>query len=143
MAGSCAAHESLQPFYCTARTASRISARDGVSDDPGRVFSVAIQVLTEFTLLRTIQTAACAFIAALVVGGGSAARAESAYSFAAAPGRLPKNVVPTHYAIDLKPDLITRAVPGSEIVDIKVLAPTDRLVLNALDMVVQSASLEG
>ncbi|MGZ3511892.1 MAG: M1 family metallopeptidase, partial [Candidatus Binataceae bacterium] len=51
--------------------------------------------------------------------------------------------MPTHYAIDLKPDLITRAVPGSEIVDIKVLAPTDRLVLNALDMVVQSASLEG
>ena len=27
------------------------------------------------------------------------------------------------------------AVPGSEVVDIKVLAPTDRLVLNALDMV--------
>ncbi|MGZ6241105.1 MAG: M1 family metallopeptidase [Candidatus Binataceae bacterium] len=94
-------------------------------------------------MLRTIQIAACAFIAALVVGGGPAARAESVYSFAAAPGRLPKNVVPTHYAIDLKPDLITRAVPGSEIVDIKVLAPTDRLVLNALDMVVQSASLEG
>jgi aminopeptidase N len=93
-------------------------------------------------LLRAIQIAAFAFVAALVAGGG-VSRAESVYSFATTPGRLPKNVMPTHYTIDLKPDLTTRAVSGSEVVDIKVIASTDRLILNAVDIVLQSASLEG
>ncbi len=93
-------------------------------------------------MFRVIQIAALAFVAAIFVGS-SVSRAESVYSLATTPGRLPKTVIPTHYVIDLKPDLTTRAVSGSEVVDIKVLAPTDRLVLNALDMVLRSASLEG
>jgi aminopeptidase N len=91
---------------------------------------------------RATQITASALIAALLVGSG-VSRAESGYSFATTPGRLPKTVVPAHYAIDLKPDLTTLAVSGSEVVDIKVLVPTDRLVLNAVDMVLQSALLDG
>jgi aminopeptidase N len=94
------------------------------------------------SLFRTVRIAALALIAALLTGSG-VARAESVYSFATTPGRLPKTVVPVHYAIDLKPDLATLAVSGSEVVDINVLVPTDRLVLNAVDMVLHSASLEG
>src|SRR6202035_4832778 len=93
-------------------------------------------------LFRAIQMAALAIVAALLAGSG-VALAESVYSFATTPGRLRKNVVPTHYAIDLKPDLTTLAVGGSEVVDIKVLTPTDRLVLNAVDMTLRSAALEG
>ena len=93
-------------------------------------------------LFRVIQIIASGLVAALVVGSG-VARAESAFSFAATPGTLPKNVVPTHYAIDLKPDLTTLAVKGFEVVDIKVITPTDRLVLNAVDMTVVSATLKG
>jgi aminopeptidase N len=92
-------------------------------------------------VFRAIQITAFALIAALLVGS-SVSRAESVYSFATTPGRLPKTVVPVHYAIDLKPDLTTLALSGSEVVDIKVLEPTDRLVLNAVDMVLHSASLD-
>ncbi len=96
-------------------------------------------------LLRAIQIAAFAglVLTAALLAGAGVARAESVYAFATTPGRLPKNVVPTHYAIDFKPDLNTLALSGSEVVDIKVLEPTNRLVLNAVDMVLQSASLEG
>ncbi|MGO9450654.1 MAG: hypothetical protein ACLQDV_06345 [Candidatus Binataceae bacterium] len=64
------------------------------------------------------------------------ARAEDPYLFATAPGKLPKTVVPTHYTVSLQPDLNTLAMPGVEVVDINVLRPTSRLVLNALNMAI-------
>jgi aminopeptidase N len=96
-------------------------------------------------LFRAIQIAALAALVSIatLLAGAGVSHAESAYSFATTPGRLPKTVVPTHYAIDLKPDLATLVLSGSEVVDIKVLESTDRLVLNAVDMVLQLASLEG
>src|SRR5260370_34207804 len=93
------------------------------SDDPIRYSLWQIHMARRSSpLFRAIQMAALAIIAALAAGSG-VARAESVYSFATTPGRLPKNVVPTHYAIDLKPDLTTLAVGGSEGVGIKVLPP--------------------
>lgn len=93
-------------------------------------------------MFRVIQIAVLSLVGALAAAGGVAC-AESPYSFAAVPGRLPKDVAPTRYAIDLKPDLATRVLSGSELVDIRVIAPTSRLILNAVDLSLQSASLEG
>ncbi len=100
------------------------------------------------SLLGAIQIAVLVAFAAFVstatlLASAGVSCAESIYSFATTPGRLPKTVVPTHYAIDLQPDLATLATSGSEMVDIKVIEPTDRLMLNALDLLLQSASLEG
>jgi len=72
----------------------------------------------------------------LVPAFGNLARVEAPYLFATAPGKLPKTVVPTHYMVSLRPDLKTLAMPGVEVVDIDVLQPTSRLVLNALNMAI-------
>lgn len=68
--------------------------------------------------------------------------AEPAFSFGATPGKLPKNVVPIHYALDLAPDLDKLTFSGSEVVDIDVAEPTARLVLNAVDMTIEAASAD-
>jgi aminopeptidase N len=85
---------------------------------------------------------AATLVVVLVAAPGLCA-AEPVYSFAATPGRLPKTVVPLHYAIDLKPDLESLVISGSEMVEIEVLQPTDRLVLNAVNMTLDAASLDG
>jgi len=71
------------------------------------------------------------------------AHADAPYSFAATPGQLPKTVAPVHYTLDLRPNLEALTVTGSAVIDIEVREPTDRLVLNAVDMTFSSASLEG
>jgi aminopeptidase N len=86
--------------------------------------------------------AVLAAAAGLALSISAGAAAESAYSFDAAPGKLPKTVVPVHYAIELTPDLESLALPGVEVVDIEVREPTARLVLNAVNTTFASASID-
>src|SRR6266446_20421 len=71
------------------------------------------------------------------------AHADAPYSFATTPGQLPKTVAPVHYTLDLQPNLEALTVTGSAVVDIEVREPTDRLVLNAVDMTFSAALLDG
>lgn len=54
--------------------------------------------------------------------------------------RLPRNVVPSRYAITLEPDLAAFTFAGSVAIDIKVEEKTDRIVLNAADLELVSVS---
>jgi aminopeptidase N len=72
---------------------------------------------------------------------GSAA-AEPAYSFDTTPGKLPKAVIPVHYAIELTPDLASLALAGVEVVEIEVRKPTARLTLNAVNITFGAASID-
>jgi aminopeptidase N len=58
-------------------------------------------------------------------------------AFGATPGKLPTTVFPAHYALELKPDLKKLAF------DIDVTAPTERLVLNAVDLAIERAAIDG
>jgi len=84
---------------------------------------------------------AAATLALALALGGSAAT-EPVYSFAATPGKLPKTVVPSHYAIELEPNLESLTLAGSVLVDIEVHEPTAQVVLNAVSMTLAGATVD-
>ena len=87
--------------------------------------------------------AALAAFAMLFAAQSGAAVAETTFNFAATPGKLPKNVVPTHYTIELLPELEDLSLSGRETVDIEVREATDRVVVNAVNMTLSIADADG
>jgi aminopeptidase N len=69
--------------------------------------------------------------------------AESKFDFATTPGKLPREVRPSDYAIRIEPNLDTLTFTGSETVQLQVEKPVTKLVLNALEMEIASASVDG
>ena len=69
--------------------------------------------------------------------------AESKFDFATTPGKLPKEVRPSEYAIRIEPNLDKLRFTGSETVQLQVDKPVTKLVLNALEMEIASASIDG
>jgi aminopeptidase N len=73
----------------------------------------------------------------------AASFADEPFSFAATPGKLPKSVVPEEYLVHVVPDLKTYTFHGSEVIRINVIEPTSKIVLNALQIEVDTAELSG
>src|ERR1022692_2240143 len=69
--------------------------------------------------------------------------AESPFNFATTPGKLPKNVVPISYDIQLKPNIGKRSFTGSETVALDVRKPAKTITLNANTIAIASAKLLG
>jgi len=69
--------------------------------------------------------------------------AEKPFDFASTPGKLPKTVVPEEYAIRIAPDLGKFTFAGSETIKLNVRQPVRELVLNAAEIEIASASLDG
>jgi aminopeptidase N len=90
-------------------------------------------------LLLSVQCAAASAMAAALPATGAAV--EKPFSFDATPGQLPKNIVPQDYALHIVPDFEKFSFTGSETIRIQVRQPSMRIMLNALDLEVQSATL--
>ncbi|MES3021348.1 MAG: M1 family metallopeptidase [Pseudomonadota bacterium] len=71
------------------------------------------------------------------------AHAEAPYSFAATPGKLPKDVVPLQYAAHLVPNLEANTFIGSETVEIEVRSATSTIMLNVDNIEIDAATLNG
>ncbi|HET7764455.1 MAG TPA: M1 family metallopeptidase [Burkholderiales bacterium] len=67
------------------------------------------------------------------------ALAEPRFSFSTTPGKLPKDVVPRHYALRITPG--ADAFEGEAVIDIDVARPVPAIVLNASDLRFKSARL--
>ncbi len=70
-----------------------------------------------------------------------AVAAEGRFSFESTPGKLPKAVIPRHYALHLEPNLDKFTTRGNVEIDIEVKKPVREIVLNALDLEVTKATL--
>jgi aminopeptidase N len=70
------------------------------------------------------------------------AAVEKPFNFNETPGKLPKEVVPTEYAIRIVPNLDNFTFAGSETVKLTVRSPVHQLVLNALELRIEAASVD-
>src|SRR3954471_20278568 len=70
-------------------------------------------------------------------------RAEEPFDFLTTPGKLPKEIVPLDYAIRIVPNLGKLSFAGTETVNLRVRKPARKIVLNALELEVSAASVDG
>src|SRR5216117_610555 len=73
----------------------------------------------------------------------STIHAEKPFEFARTPGKLPKEVVPTEYSIRIVPDIDKLMFTGTEAVKLSVHSSVHQLVLNALELAITRASVDG
>jgi aminopeptidase N len=78
----------------------------------------------------------------LIFAAVTSMNAEKPFDFATTPGKLPKNIRPTDYAIRIQPDLAKLTFSGSETVRLNVESPTRQIVFNALDVSVTEARID-
>jgi aminopeptidase N len=73
----------------------------------------------------------------------SALASEKPFSFKDTPGKLPKDVVPTDYAIRIVPDIDKLTFAGTETVKLNVGRRVRQLILNALELKIEGAAIDG
>lgn len=57
--------------------------------------------------------------------------------------RLPRTVVPSRYDIHIEPDLSAATFAGEETIEVRICEPTREIVLNAADLAIGAAAIEG
>ena len=69
--------------------------------------------------------------------------AEKPFNFENTPGKLPKQVVPTEYAVRIVPNIDKLTFTGTETAKFNARAPVRELVLNTLEIEISGASVDG
>ena len=83
------------------------------------------------------------FLFVLTIVTAANLTAEKPFDFASTPGKLPKNVVPERYAIRITPDVEKRTFSGMETIELDARESVKRLVLNAVEIKISKAAIDG
>src|SRR5437868_5047603 len=67
---------------------------------------------------------------------------ENPFEFGSTPGKLPKQVLPTQYAIRIVPNVEAKTFAGTALIKITVNQPVRQLVMNALELNVSGAVID-
>ena len=78
---------------------------------------------------------------AAFVFAATSACSEEPFSFENTPGKLPRDIVPLRYSIELAPNLDQAAFFGEEVIEIEARRPFQRIVLNSLGLEITHATL--
>ena len=84
-----------------------------------------------------------AFVVALSLMPLTTLTAEKPFDFASTPGKLPKQIVPEEYAVRIVPDIARRTFTGSESVKLNGREAVKQIVLNALEIKISKAAIDG
>jgi aminopeptidase N len=87
--------------------------------------------------VRRLSLATCCLVLTVPIW------AEEPYSFDKAPGRLPKDVVPTDYTVDIVPDTKTLTLAGHELVLLQFRSATATVQFNSLNETLRDVRLDG
>jgi aminopeptidase N len=68
--------------------------------------------------------------------------AEKPFDFASTPGKLPKTIRPTEYAIWIQPDVQKLTFAGRETIKLNVEQPIREIIFNALEITISEARLD-
>jgi aminopeptidase N len=82
-------------------------------------------------------------LAVVLLAAAAPAVAAAPFSFDAAPGRLPKDVVPLDYTIVVTPDIRAGTIAGNETVKLRVRKATGEIVFNSLNEKLRDVRLDG
>ena len=91
--------------------------------------------------MNLITCTACAL--AVTITLSMPASAVAPFSFDAASGRLPKDVVPLDYELKIVPDADTLTIAGTESVTVQFRRATATIVFNSLNEMLQDVRLDG
>ncbi len=70
-------------------------------------------------------------------------KAEKPFNFDSTPGKLPKQIVPQEYSVRIVPNVDKLVFTGTETIKVVVKAREKQIVLNALEIDVSEASIDG
>ncbi|HTW82442.1 MAG TPA: M1 family metallopeptidase [Candidatus Sulfotelmatobacter sp.] len=79
----------------------------------------------------------------MAAGVCAPAFADAPFNFDTAPGRLPKDVVPTDYQVAIVPHIAAKTLSGHETVTLLVRKVTTRIVFNTLNETLSDVRLDG
>src|SRR5437763_554099 len=94
-------------------------------------------------LVREMRVPLLFFASLFFIMLRSTIHSEKPFEFARTPGKLPKEVVPIKYSVRFVPNIDNFTFTGSETVELGVHNPVHQLVLNALELKVIEASIDG